>query len=126
MSKHTNIFLNFLSLSYASVSDGKFGAYMQVHIQNDGPVTISLETPPPKPMQQKQVCLLNSILVILFNFWLLPFSSSFLGFSDPGCQRRLCALDSILIGAISVLAHEQALIINASAERSSLAGNLRP
>lgn len=29
---------------------------MQVHIQNDGPVTISLETPPPKPMQQKQVC----------------------------------------------------------------------
>lgn len=126
MSKHTNIFLNFLSLSYASVSDGKFGAYMQVHIQNDGPVTISLETPPPKPMQQKQVCLLNSILIILFNFWLLPFSSSFLGFSDPGCQRRLCALDSILIGAISVLAHEQALIINASAERSSLAGNLRP
>lgn len=99
---------------------------MQVHIQNDGPVTISLETPPPKPMQQKQVCLLNSILIILFNFWLLPFSSSFLVFSDPGCQRRLCALDSILIGAISVLAHEQALIINASAERSSLAGNLRP
>ena len=90
---------------------------MQVHIQNDGPVTISLETPPPKPMQQKQVCLLNSILIILFNFWLLPFSSSFLGFSDPGCQRRLCALDSILIGAISVLAHEQALIINALAER---------
>lgn len=29
---------------------------MQVQIQNDGPVTISLETPPPKPMQQKQVC----------------------------------------------------------------------
>ena len=28
---------------------------MQVHIQNDGPVTISLETPPPKPAQQKQV-----------------------------------------------------------------------
>ena len=27
---------------------------MQVHIQNDGPVTISLETPPPKPAQQKQ------------------------------------------------------------------------
>ena len=36
-------------------SDGKFGAYMQVHIQNDGPVTISLETPSPKPPQQKQV-----------------------------------------------------------------------
>lgn len=26
-------------------SDGKFGAYMQVHIQNDGPVTIELESP---------------------------------------------------------------------------------
>lgn len=35
--------------------DGKFGAYMQVHIQNDGPVTISLESPPPKPAQEKQV-----------------------------------------------------------------------
>ena len=40
---------------YVFPSDGKFGAYMQVHIQNDGPVTISLETPPPKPVQQKQV-----------------------------------------------------------------------
>ncbi|XP_037667317.1 D-aminoacyl-tRNA deacylase 1 isoform X1 [Choloepus didactylus] len=27
------------------VKDGKFGAYMQVHIQNDGPVTIELESP---------------------------------------------------------------------------------
>ncbi|XP_044521550.1 D-aminoacyl-tRNA deacylase 1-like [Gracilinanus agilis] len=27
------------------VKDGKFGAYMQVRIQNDGPVTIELETP---------------------------------------------------------------------------------
>uniref|UniRef100_A0A2K5IJR7 D-aminoacyl-tRNA deacylase n=1 Tax=Colobus angolensis palliatus TaxID=336983 RepID=A0A2K5IJR7_COLAP len=26
---------------------GKFGAYMQVHIQNDGPVTIELESPAP-------------------------------------------------------------------------------
>ena len=25
--------------------DGKFGAMMQVHIQNDGPVTIQLESP---------------------------------------------------------------------------------
>ncbi|KAJ7321727.1 D-tyrosyl-tRNA(Tyr) deacylase [Desmophyllum pertusum] len=37
-----------------AIKDGKFGAYMQVHIQNDGPVTISLETPSPKPPQQKQ------------------------------------------------------------------------
>ncbi|KAM7360201.1 D-aminoacyl-tRNA deacylase [Cochliomyia hominivorax] len=27
------------------IKDGKFGAYMQVHIQNDGPVTIELESP---------------------------------------------------------------------------------
>ena len=39
-------------------SDGKFGAYMQVHIQNDGPVTIPLETPAAqKQSQQKQVTL---------------------------------------------------------------------
>jgi D-tyrosyl-tRNA(Tyr) deacylase len=28
------------------IKDGVFGAYMQLHIQNDGPVTITLETPP--------------------------------------------------------------------------------
>ncbi|CAH3128687.1 unnamed protein product, partial [Porites lobata] len=38
-----------------AVKDGKFGAYMQVHIQNDGPVTISLETPPSKPAPQNKV-----------------------------------------------------------------------
>ena len=27
------------------LTDGVFGAYMQVNIQNDGPVTISLESP---------------------------------------------------------------------------------
>ncbi|XP_065845053.1 D-aminoacyl-tRNA deacylase 1-like isoform X2 [Oscarella lobularis] len=27
------------------IKDGAFGAYMQVHIQNDGPVTIELESP---------------------------------------------------------------------------------
>lgn len=27
------------------ISDGKFGAMMQVHIQNDGPVTIEIESP---------------------------------------------------------------------------------
>lgn len=30
-----------------ALSDGKFGAYMQVQIQNDGPVTIELESPAP-------------------------------------------------------------------------------
>ena len=28
------------------VKDGQFGAYMQVHIQNDGPVTLELESLP--------------------------------------------------------------------------------
>lgn len=32
-------------LPFLPSSDGKFGAYMQVHIQNDGPVTIELESP---------------------------------------------------------------------------------
>src|SRR4029434_10989228 len=36
-----------------SPTDGQFGGYMQVHIQNDGPVTIQLESPssPPDPKQ---------------------------------------------------------------------------
>ncbi|XP_008315580.1 D-aminoacyl-tRNA deacylase 1 [Cynoglossus semilaevis] len=35
------------------IKDGKFGAYMQVHIQNDGPVTIELSSPaaPTDPKQ---------------------------------------------------------------------------
>ncbi|KAM3622937.1 uncharacterized protein V6R79_005059 [Siganus canaliculatus] len=35
------------------IKDGKFGAYMQVHIQNDGPVTIELNSPagPTDPKQ---------------------------------------------------------------------------
>lgn len=32
---------------WIALSDGKFGAYMQVHIQNDGPVTIELESSAP-------------------------------------------------------------------------------
>ncbi|CAO2578522.1 D-aminoacyl-tRNA deacylase 1, partial [Lemmus lemmus] len=44
-----NSFLEQLRKSYRPelVRDGKFGAYMQVHIQNDGPVTIELESPAP-------------------------------------------------------------------------------
>lgn len=30
------------------MADGKFGAYMQVHIENDGPVTLELESPQQK------------------------------------------------------------------------------
>ncbi|XP_017119302.1 D-aminoacyl-tRNA deacylase isoform X2 [Drosophila elegans] len=45
-----NHFLDRLGQSYDSskIKDGKFGAYMQVHIENDGPVTINLETPDQK------------------------------------------------------------------------------
>lgn len=27
------------------ISDGKFGAYMKVSMENDGPVTVALESP---------------------------------------------------------------------------------
>ena len=36
-----------LVMAAIALTDGKFGAYMQVHIQNDGPVTIELESPAP-------------------------------------------------------------------------------
>ncbi|XP_037328805.1 D-aminoacyl-tRNA deacylase 1 [Pungitius pungitius] len=36
------------------IKDGRFGAYMQVHIQNDGPVTIDL-TSPTGPSDPKQL-----------------------------------------------------------------------
>nr|XP_054324154.1 D-aminoacyl-tRNA deacylase 1 isoform X1 [Pongo pygmaeus] len=44
-----NSFLEQLRKMYRPelIKDGKFGAYMQVHIQNDGPVTIELESPAP-------------------------------------------------------------------------------
>ncbi|XP_013406551.1 D-aminoacyl-tRNA deacylase [Lingula anatina] len=40
-------FLKELGKAYdhGKIKDGKFGAYMQVHIQNDGPVTITLDSP---------------------------------------------------------------------------------
>ncbi|KAH8313816.1 hypothetical protein KR067_012294 [Drosophila pandora] len=45
-----NHFLERLGKSYdaSKIKDGKFGAYMQVHIENDGPVTINLESPDQK------------------------------------------------------------------------------
>lgn len=33
---------------FFDMEDGKFGAYMQVHIENDGPVTLELESPQQK------------------------------------------------------------------------------
>lgn len=51
-------FLNDLQTAlvfYFVFLDGKFGAYMQIHIQNDGPVTIELSSPA-GPTDPKQVC----------------------------------------------------------------------
>lgn len=43
-----------LTIKVSCVSDGKFGAYMQVNIQNDGPVTIELESPQQKEANEPQ------------------------------------------------------------------------
>ncbi len=38
-------------------ADGEFRAMMQVHIQNDGPVTLALETPQlPPPKEVRIIC----------------------------------------------------------------------
>ncbi|XP_062617819.1 D-aminoacyl-tRNA deacylase 1-like [Saccostrea cucullata] len=49
-------FLQIMRKSYNpdKIKDGKFGAYMQVHIQNDGPVTIPLESPDNLVEQKKK------------------------------------------------------------------------
>lgn len=42
-----NFLLQQIAQQYASdkIKDGQFGAMMQVHIQNDGPVTLEIESP---------------------------------------------------------------------------------
>ncbi|XP_004404222.1 PREDICTED: D-tyrosyl-tRNA(Tyr) deacylase 1 [Odobenus rosmarus divergens] len=66
-----NSFLEQLRKTYSPelIKDGKFGAYMQVHIQNDGPVTIELESPAPgaATSDPKQVSL-DSVGVCLLAF----------------------------------------------------------
>lgn len=42
----------FITIVPLPPTDGKFGAYMQVHIENDGPVTIELESPVPKHSEE--------------------------------------------------------------------------
>lgn len=43
-------------------ADGEFGAFMQVHIQNDGPVTLLLESPQlPPPKQVRLQDLLSTV-----------------------------------------------------------------
>nr|XP_020646191.1 D-tyrosyl-tRNA(Tyr) deacylase 1 isoform X1 [Pogona vitticeps]XP_020646192.1 D-tyrosyl-tRNA(Tyr) deacylase 1 isoform X1 [Pogona vitticeps] len=55
-----NSFLEHLRKTYKPelVKDGKFGEYMQVHIQNDGPVTIELESST-APIDSKQLAKLE-------------------------------------------------------------------
>ncbi|XP_046559846.1 D-aminoacyl-tRNA deacylase-like [Haliotis rubra] len=49
-------FLRQLGAAYSpnKIQDGKFGAYMQVNLQNDGPVTIPLECVPAGPNDVKK------------------------------------------------------------------------
>nr|XP_054751490.1 D-aminoacyl-tRNA deacylase-like [Lytechinus pictus] len=51
-----NEFLDMLREDYHpdKIKDGQFGAHMQVHIQNDGPVTIQLDSPPDSGMSTGQ------------------------------------------------------------------------
>jgi D-tyrosyl-tRNA(Tyr) deacylase len=49
-------FLEMIGKMYTpeKIKPGKFGAYMQVHIQNDGPVTLHIESPSfPPPKERK-------------------------------------------------------------------------
>ncbi|XP_039386847.1 D-aminoacyl-tRNA deacylase 1 isoform X1 [Mauremys reevesii] len=57
-----NNFLEQLKKAYKPelIKDGKFGAYMQVNIQNDGPVTIELESPA-ATMDPKQLVPIKSM-----------------------------------------------------------------
>ena len=47
-------FINVLSSHFFSLvcQGGEFGAYMQVHIQNDGPVTLHIEPPQFPPAKE--------------------------------------------------------------------------
>ena len=44
---------NLIWLTISYFTDGKFGAMMQVHIENDGPVTITIESPQKKTSETK-------------------------------------------------------------------------
>ncbi|XP_076816461.1 D-aminoacyl-tRNA deacylase-like [Clavelina lepadiformis] len=49
-------FMDKLAKSYNpdKIKGGKFGAHMQVHMQNDGPVTIEVNSPPPRQKKKTQ------------------------------------------------------------------------
>ncbi|XP_045689164.1 D-aminoacyl-tRNA deacylase 1 isoform X1 [Phyllostomus hastatus] len=88
-----NSFLEQLRKAYRPelIKDGKFGAYMQVHIQNDGPVTIELESPAPSAATSdpKQAKALGITLTSLQNLCILQLEalSTFNRLkSNFGCQ----------------------------------------
>ena len=64
---------NSLHCNYIYHTGGEFGAMMQVHIQNDGPVTLQFETPnlPPAKEVWKKI---HSIVYSVINLCCLPFS----------------------------------------------------
>uniref|UniRef100_A0A673U3J5 D-aminoacyl-tRNA deacylase n=1 Tax=Suricata suricatta TaxID=37032 RepID=A0A673U3J5_SURSU len=67
-----NSFLEQLRKTYRPelIKDGKFGAYMQVHIQNDGPVTVELESPVPgAAASDPKQCIIIGQNWILKNSW---------------------------------------------------------
>ena len=53
-----NYRLKILKKSYKEekIRDGRFGAYMKVDIQNDGPVTILLDSKKEKTQNQDETC----------------------------------------------------------------------
>lgn len=56
-SKLTGILIRVINYVCIVFLDGKFGASMQVHIQNEGPVTIELVSPSPTT-DPRLVCLI--------------------------------------------------------------------
>ena len=61
---HVDLDMSFSCISddtHPLLSDGQFGAYMQVNIQNDGPVTITLDSPPHNQVGQSITCVTQLI-----------------------------------------------------------------
>jgi len=67
------------------LSDGRFQAYMQVHIQNDGPVTIPLESPSSVRDSKDAVCWTYILYVPCYYVILATFTSCLVGI----CLQRV-------------------------------------
>ena len=53
-------------MTHPLLVDGQFGAYMQVNIQNDGPVTITLDSPPHNQVGQSITCVTQHVSFMSF------------------------------------------------------------